>query len=46
MATILLTGATGAVGRCLVPQLRRKGHRLLLLVRPAGMAGAVTIRLE
>jgi nucleoside-diphosphate-sugar epimerase len=34
MATILLTGATGGVGRCLVPVLKRRGHRLLLLVRP------------
>lgn len=34
MATILMTGSTGAVGQCLVPFLKQRGHRLIHLVRP------------
>lgn len=33
MATILVTGATGTVGHALVPSLKRRGHRLIYLVR-------------
>jgi len=33
MATILLTGVTGAVGQTLVPVLKKRGHRLICLVR-------------
>lgn len=33
MATILLTGATGTVGQALVPSLKKRGHRLVYLVR-------------
>jgi len=33
MATILLTGATGTVGQALVPSLKKRGHRLICLVR-------------
>lgn len=33
MATILLTGATGAVGSSLVPLLKERGHKLICLVR-------------
>jgi len=34
---ILITGATGFVGRHLVPYLRREGHALTLAVRNAGL---------
>lgn len=34
MATILLTGATGAVGSSLAPLLRAQGHQLIYLIRP------------
>ncbi len=33
MATILLTGVTGAVGSCLAPLLKERGHKLICLVR-------------
>lgn len=33
MATILLTGATGAVGSSLAPLLKKMGHKLICLVR-------------
>lgn len=33
MATILLTGATGTVGQALVPSLKKRGYRLVYLVR-------------
>lgn len=33
MATILLTGVTGAVGSCLSPLLKERGHKLICLVR-------------
>ncbi len=33
MATILLTGATGAVGSSLAPLLKERGHKLICLVR-------------
>ncbi|MEX1112519.1 MAG: SDR family NAD(P)-dependent oxidoreductase [Candidatus Andersenbacteria bacterium] len=33
MATILLTGATGTVGQALVPSLKKRGHRLICLIR-------------
>jgi nucleoside-diphosphate-sugar epimerase len=33
VATILLTGATGAVGSSLAPLLRKMGHKLICLVR-------------
>jgi ferrochelatase len=31
---VLITGATGFIGRALVPILRREGHQLIALVRP------------
>ena len=33
MATILLTGVTGAVGSSLAPLLKERGHKLICLVR-------------
>jgi len=33
MATILLTGATGAVGSSLAPLLKERGHKLICLIR-------------
>ena len=34
MATILLTGATGTVGSCLVPLLVEEGYQVICVVRP------------
>lgn len=42
MATILLTGATGAVGSSLAPLLKERGHKLICLVR----GGNLVARLE
>lgn len=36
---ILITGATGFVGRHLVPALKQKGHELHILVRPSSQYG-------
>jgi nucleoside-diphosphate-sugar epimerase len=33
MATILLTGVTGAVGSSLAPLLKERGHKLICLIR-------------
>ncbi len=33
MSTILITGATGGIGRALAQQLQQQGHQLLLLAR-------------
>jgi uncharacterized protein YbjT (DUF2867 family) len=39
---ILLTGATGYVGRCLLPELERRGHAIRCLARrPEKLAGKV-----
>ena len=39
---ILLTGATGYVGRCLLPELERRGHAVRCLARrPEKLAGKV-----
>ena len=39
---ILLTGATGYVGRCLLPELERRGHTIRCLARrPEKLAGKV-----
>jgi uncharacterized protein YbjT (DUF2867 family) len=34
MATVLITGGTGYMGRALIPELVRRGHRVRALVRP------------
>jgi nucleoside-diphosphate-sugar epimerase len=40
MMRILLTGATGVIGRVLLPMLREQGHEVIALVRdPAQIAG-------
>lgn len=48
MATILVAGATGALGRHLLTELKRRGHRTRALVRdparlPADVADEITI---
>lgn len=40
MPTIFMTGATGALGRTILPRLVSKGYRVLALVRPGSITAA------
>lgn len=47
MASVLLLGATGTIGRATLRALRRRGHRVTCFVRPASVAAVeagVTVR--